>query len=64
MGIILARRRSLADPELFVPTWAFSEDLILGSIAGLDDEMLGSVHLGHFFLALREREARELETKE
>jgi len=61
--MILMRRRSLADPELFVPTWAFSEDFILGSIAGLDDEMLQAVRLGPFFVSLRERQSRELEPK-
>jgi hypothetical protein len=58
MAFILAHRHALANPEFFVPTWVFSEDLILGSLAGLDDETLRTVHLGRFFVTLKERELR------
>jgi hypothetical protein len=54
--MINSRRRSpLVRPDLFVPTWLFPEDLILAGLAGLDDEMLQSIHLGRFCFDLKER---------
>jgi hypothetical protein len=62
--VILLRRETLADPEHYVPTWLFPEELILGSLAGLDDEMLKSVHIGRFFVTLADRVARDMKPRE
>jgi hypothetical protein len=61
--ILLLRRETLADPERYVPTWLFPEELILGSLAGLDDETLQSVHLGRFFVTLADRVSHDLEPR-
>jgi hypothetical protein len=42
-------------PELFVPTWILPEEQILAGLAGLDDEMLQSIHFGRFCICLHER---------
>gem|GEM_PF-5064858 len=48
-------RRTYADPQLFIPTWLFDEELIEAGLAGLDDDMLMSIHLGRFAISLEER---------
>jgi hypothetical protein len=53
------RRPPLFQSELFVPTWLFPEEYILGSLAALDDTILQSIDLGRFFLSLREHELEE-----
>jgi hypothetical protein len=59
MTILLTPHRTIPRPELYVPTWLFPEELILGSLAGLDDDLLQSVDLGRFFVSLKERELEE-----
>jgi hypothetical protein len=55
MASILTPSRAIPHPELFVPTWLFDEETILAALAGLDDEMLMSIHLGRFCVGLQER---------
>jgi len=59
MAILLTPRRKTPRPDLFIPTWLFPEELIVGSLAGLDDDLLQTVDLGRFFVSLKERELEE-----
>jgi len=57
-------RRTIPCPKLFVPTWIFPEEFILGSLAGLNDDLLQTVDLGRFFVSLKERELEEMQLRQ
>lgn len=44
-------RRPLVQPELYLPTWIFPEETLIAALSNIDEEVLQSIHLGHFYVS-------------